>query len=71
MKFSQDALETGYAITAYEPGCLKIRETEYRTSILLTPEQIIGPWEISQIEELTAADLALLTQYQPDIRWVG
>ena len=67
MKFSEDILENGFPITAYEPGCIKVRETEHRTSILLMPEQFIGPWEISDIEQLSSEALQELMKYEPEI----
>ena len=67
MKFTQDTLDQGYAITGYEPGSLKVRQTEYRESLLLTPEQIIGNWSVSDMSHLVAEDLIRLMEYAPDI----
>ena len=71
MKFSQESIDHGYVITAYEPGRIKVRETDYDTALLLMPEKLIGPWSIADINALTADMVAELITHDPEIIIIG
>lgn len=71
MKFTQESLDQGYVITAYDPGCIRVREAEYRASLLLMPEKLIGDWRVSRIAQLAAEDLLELATHEPEIILFG
>lgn len=71
MKFSQESLDQGYVITAYEPGSIKVREIDYETALLLMPEKLIGPWSVADISALTIDKVAELVNYKPEIIIIG
>ena len=71
MKFSQESLDQGYVITAYEAGSIKVRETDYETALLLMPEKLIGPWSVADINALTTDKVAELVTHDPEIVIIG
>lgn len=69
----QLSLETGhgqYFIRAYKPGEIKINDTVYTQSVILTPTSL-ERWKPSTVAALTPEDIPLLWQSNPKIILIG
>lgn len=70
MRFAQDQSE-GNTISAYAPGEITINEVVIRTSVIVTPGQIITDWLPERFEELDATHLARLEELTPEVIVIG
>jgi len=71
MKFTADLIESPWLVKAYEPGVVRVGETEWRESILLVPGRPVEPWPAASLEEVTPAMLAALVELRPDLVLFG
>ncbi|WP_456413407.1 Mth938-like domain-containing protein [Thiolapillus sp.] len=71
MKFAQEHINSRYLIEAYEAGCIRIGNTEFRHSLLLMPEKLRDPWELQDLQDLSERHLSQLAAHQPDIILLG
>lgn len=71
MKVSLDTSNATYVIRAYEQGRIRINSEHYTRSMILTPEQLITPWEPGSIGELQQEHLAQITTLQPELILLG
>jgi len=70
MRFAQDQTE-GNTISAYAPGEITINEQVIRTSVIVTPTQLITDWLPEHFEELDATHLSRLEELTPEIIVIG
>ena len=71
MKFALDPLEQGYTIQAYTSEWIQIDEKKYHQSLLLMPAQILQPWAITAVDQITTETLAELAEFKPQILLIG
>jgi uncharacterized protein len=73
MKITRENLdeETRYAIRGYGPGEVRINETVYRTSLVLTTNRLDTNWNPRPISDWTPADLDPLLAHDPEILLIG
>ena len=71
MDITLDSTNSRYLIRAYEAGILRINEDAYHQSVIVTPEQLIHPWEPQNFESLRQKHLAELMISSPDIILIG
>ncbi|WP_456408332.1 Mth938-like domain-containing protein [Thiolapillus sp.] len=71
MKFARDQVNSKYLIEAYESGCIRVGNTEFRHNLLLMPDKLRDPWALQALETLAAEDIALLASHSPDIILLG
>ncbi len=71
MKFAQDHINSRYLIEAYEAGCIRVGNTEFRHNLLLMPDKLREPWELQAMQNLSEKNLSQLVAYQPDIVLLG
>ena len=53
MEFSQDKTD-GYFVESYQPGSVIINGQTYQNNLIITAKQIIEPWELNHISELSS-----------------
>ncbi|MEO6565591.1 MAG: Mth938-like domain-containing protein [Casimicrobiaceae bacterium] len=58
-------------VSALGPGWIRIGTTEYRDSIVLTPDAVIAGWAPGGFASLTEADFAGLRAYTPELVLLG
>ncbi len=71
---TQLSLDVGagkHMIKAYEPGCIKINDTEYTTSSLVSADTVISPWAPKSIHDLTVDACEQIIQLQPQVVLLG
>lgn len=66
-----DENRSRFTIRAYTPGDLFINDTHYHESLILTPTELIHPWPVPTIADLTLEHLQLVLPYQPTILLIG
>ncbi len=66
-------LETAdiHAIRSYSESQIKIGETLYQSSLIVSRDEIITPWLIQSLKELNETSLEPLLQFQPEIIIIG
>jgi uncharacterized protein len=70
MRFALEKIE-GNTIRAYVPGAITVNEQMIRTSVVVTPGQIITDWLPERFEELDATHLVRLEELGPEILVIG
>jgi uncharacterized protein len=70
MKFHL-ATARGNLVTAQGPGWVRVGATEYRESLVLTPDAVVTGWAPGGFEALTANDFARLLDGKPDVVLLG
>jgi uncharacterized protein len=58
-------------IRSYEPGRIRIGEAWFTRHLIVTREQIIEPWHISDPSDITKAQLAPALAHDPKILLIG
>ncbi len=71
MRFSAEQIESPWLIRAYEPGRIRIGESEHLHGLLLMPERLLEPWPVESVKQLNRALVAQFIQYQPDLVLLG
>lgn len=74
MKIEKDPLngeEIRYAIRGYGPGEVRINETVYRRSLILTRTRLDANWDPPPISEWAPAELDPLLAHDPEILLLG
>lgn len=66
-----DNNQAKFQIRSYQPGELKINDTIYTQSVIVSPTQLISDWQPQSIESLSAQSLARLVDLKPDIVLIG
>ena len=62
---------SGHVITAMGPGWIRVGPTEYRESLVLTPETVQPGWAAGGYEGLTEADFTALLAHRPEVVLLG
>ncbi len=71
MQLDRDQSVHQFNLRAYRLGALLVNDKEYHSSIILCPQRIIAPWRPSNLNEMTAEDLELSLELQPEILLLG
>jgi uncharacterized protein len=71
MKFSLDSQDGRFAITAYSADGIRVGEDWYRSHLLLTAEQIIAPWAVPGLTQISAGDFEPISSYRPEVILLG
>lgn len=71
MQFTHDRVSTKYAINGYTQDSITINQTEYRTSLLLSPEYLQTDVSISTIQQLTPEYLQSVVELQLEVLLIG
>jgi uncharacterized protein len=67
LKLHADAPSSLNTVTAYGPDFIEINQVRHATSVILTPDQPVLPWEPAAFEALTAQHFEALRGYAPDL----
>lgn len=66
-----DNNQAKFQIRSYQPGELKINDTIYTQSVIVTPGKLITDWAPQSVQELSAESWADAIQLKPDIVLIG
>jgi uncharacterized protein len=71
MKFSEDKLDQGYRITAYERGVIMVSGSPKTSSFIISLEQLIEDWSPSHIDQLRTQHIEPLLELEPELVLIG
>jgi uncharacterized protein len=71
MKLHLTQAEGNQLITAYEHGTVSINQQRYQHSVIVLPTEVMGGWQVSKFDELTAEDFVRIASYQPEVVLLG
>lgn len=71
MKLSLDDNDASYVIRGYDEGIIRINETNYSQSLIISTEKIIPEWEPESLEQLDPTHINFLLQLSPQILILG
>jgi uncharacterized protein len=71
MKFTLDDINASQVIQSYAKGQVTVGGVIYRTSLIVTPSQVIDDWRPDSFSNLISDDLARLAQLEPEIVILG
>lgn len=66
-----DNNQSHYQIRAYKAGILRVNDSTFTKSIILTANELIENWQVNSISELTAESLEPVVGLKPDILIIG
>lgn len=70
MQFSEDQNTGKYFINSYHPGEIKINQTVYAHSIIVTAESL-SEWPPQTIDELKSQDFDIVAKQNPEVVLLG
>jgi uncharacterized protein len=71
MDITLDSSNSKYTIRSYEPGKILINETLFTQSIIVTPTQLIHPWQPQKLTELSKIHVQELLHLKPQTILLG
>jgi len=66
MKFQPDKSDT-LTVTGYGPGWLAVDKVQFTSSMLVTSNGVLQPWNCARFEDLTAEHFALLADLPVEV----
>ena len=70
MKFVRETSGAN-VVTAYEPGLIRVNQSTFDCSIIISPEQIIDAWDAPQARDISMKSLQIVVDLQPEIVILG
>ncbi|MCA1778650.1 MAG: MTH938/NDUFAF3 family protein [Xanthomonadaceae bacterium] len=67
MAFSEHRPEDSYFVHSLSDSDIRIVDTTYRESLLLTPDTGVMPWPVESLESLEIHHLDAVFEYRPDV----
>lgn len=71
MDITQDIADAKYTITGYNDDCIFVNDEPYRQSLIVSPDSLITPWEVSRADQLNEENLAQVIRALPEIVIIG
>ncbi len=71
MQLTKDNNTSQYIIKAFDDHSVTVNDQIITTSLIISREALISPWEIQHFSDLTLESLACMTELKPDIILLG
>lgn len=71
MQLMRHSAEGSYEIHAVEPGRVRIQNTDYTSSFIVSPDRIVADWPPASVEDLTDEHLGTLLEFEPEVVLLG
>lgn len=71
MLLSQDSSHSAYLIRSCESGRIKVNDTIYEASFILSAQTLIQPWLVHSIHDLNDTTLEPLLTLDPEVIIIG
>jgi len=68
---TEDNITSRYHITGYEDDSVKINETAFKTSLVLSAESLHHPWPVNTVSDLDDENLQTILELNPDVVLLG
>ena len=71
MKFSEDRVNQGYHITAYERGMIMVSGNPKTSSFIISLDRLIEDWEPEHVDQLRSRHVQPLLDLEPELVLIG
>src|SRR5690606_10371432 len=71
MKLHADRLPALNTVTAYGEGYVEVNRERHQAPLRLMPEGSVERWDVGGFEQLSAADIAALLEFGPELILIG
>jgi len=71
MALTEDIITSRYYITGYEDDTVKINETIYRSSLILSADTLLDAWPFKSVTDLDETGLQAILDLKPDVVLLG
>lgn len=71
MSLTQDFADADFIITGYQPDCVLINNKRYTQSLVVCPDKLITPWEITSVDQLDEESLITIFNLKPEVVLLG
>ncbi len=71
MALAEEIITSRYHISAYQQNQVTINERPYGQSLVLSPQELIEPWPVASIADLTPSHLEPIFDLKPDVILLG
>jgi uncharacterized protein len=71
MEFTQDFAQANYLITGYASDHVLINNEPHHHSVIIGPDYLDSPWNVSSVSELNELNLEAIFQQNPEIVILG
>ena len=71
MPLTEDIITCRYTIAGYEDDSVKVNQTTYKTSLILSADSLHNPWPIKTVSDLDETCLQVILDLKPDVVLLG
>jgi uncharacterized protein len=71
MPLAEEIISGRNSIQAYDPGQVTINERIYSQSLILSASEVISPWPVEAVDQLTEQHLQLIKDQNPEVILLG
>ena len=71
MDIKQDFTDSNFVITGYEPGRVFINKEAHHQSLIISPDSLVSPWEVTNVTQLNETTLVSILDSNPEIVIIG
>lgn len=71
MPLAEELITGRNSIQAYQPGQITINEQSYNQSLILSATEIITPWPVTNIDDLSAEQMQAIVDQKPEVVLLG
>lgn len=71
MPLAEELITGRNSIQAYQPGQITINEQSYNQSLILSATEIITPWPVTNIGDLSAEQMQAIVDQKPEVVLLG
>jgi uncharacterized protein len=71
MLITEDSPQATYIIRSYSTSSVTVNESTYRSSFIISNEELLFPWRPQSISELTIDDLQLILDLKSELVLLG
>ena len=71
MNLTQDFASANYIITGFRKGAVLINDEPHSKSLIVCPDTLISPWEVTHVDQLNETSLAGIVKLQPEVVLLG
>ena len=71
MSLTQDFADANFIITGYRADCVLINNEPHSQSLVICPDKLIAPWEVTNVTQLHENNLEAIIKMQPEVVLLG
>ncbi|MEM7562368.1 MAG: Mth938-like domain-containing protein [Pseudomonadota bacterium] len=71
MPLAEEIVTSRYRINAYSDDSITVNETVYRSSLVLSANEIFSAWPVTSIQQLELEQLSAITDMKPEVVLLG